>query len=61
VQQQPALSPWIAALAADLEPARLAIANADEPEMPCFLGPEYEAQYPNGVPLPTFICRRPWS
>lgn len=43
---------WILALAEDLEPLSLAVANAEEP---CFLGDGY---YPHGAPLPDWVCVR---
>ena len=45
-------SAWILALAQDMEPLRVAVANAEEP---CFLGPDY---YPDGAPLPDKVCVR---
>lgn len=45
-------SAWILALAQDLEPLRVAVANADEP---FFLGDDY---YPDGAPLPDKVCVR---
>lgn len=45
-------SAWILALVEDLEPLRVAVANAEEP---CFLGEDY---YPQGAPLPDWVCVR---
>lgn len=47
-----AASAWVLALAEDLEPLRVAVANAEEP---CFLGDDY---YPDGAPLPDKVCVR---